>query len=334
MLILTAGFGTLVLLGCSFADRIGRRLGLIDHPDNLRKRHERPTPLVGGIALMPPLAAIAVAMAVRHPEASLSFLVLAGGCLGFMLLGLIDDRRQASPRSRLLVSTLLCLVLLIADPVLVLPQLDLGLVTIPLGLFAIPFTVLCLVGLQNAVNMADGLNGLVIGLAIGWLASLLLHAPPHLVPFLSLTLLGLFIVLPYNLAGRLFLGDAGSYALAVVIGLLMIYVQNQSASLTMPMVVLLLLVPVVDCLRVMATRLLAGRSPLQGDRNHLHHRLSRQWRWPASVLVYLSIAVLPGLLAALWPQATGTMLVLAPVAYAGVLWRTRRHEVAADLTAY
>src|SRR3546814_9730280 len=59
------------------------------------------------------------------------------------------------------------------------------LVSVPLGLLAGPFTLLCLLGFQNAVNMADGTNGLVIGLGLGWVALLLLHAPPELAVFLS-----------------------------------------------------------------------------------------------------------------------------------------------------
>jgi UDP-GlcNAc:undecaprenyl-phosphate/decaprenyl-phosphate GlcNAc-1-phosphate transferase len=327
MLISTLLFGASVLACCSFADRLGEVLGVIDHPDGVRKHHARPTPLVGGIALMVPLLWVAASEAFRLPGRDHLFLALGTAGIGFMILGLYDDRRHVQPAARLLVSTALCASLLIIEPSLVIERLDFGFVVWTLGVLAVPFTLLCLVGLQNAINMADGMNGLVIGMSIFWTLCLLLYAPPHLFPYLSFLLFGLFILLPYNLMGYLFLGDAGSYALGVGIGLLMIYVHNYAgAGLPTLIVVLWLLVPVLDCLRVMLSRLLAAVSPLTGDRNHLHHRLSRHWPWPASVIIYLALATLPGLAAAIWPSTAETMLVLSALAYTSVIWFTRSRE--------
>jgi UDP-GlcNAc:undecaprenyl-phosphate GlcNAc-1-phosphate transferase len=327
MLISTLLFGASVLACCSFADRLGQVLGVIDHPDGVRKHHARPTPLVGGIALMVPLLWVAASEAFRLPGRDHLFLALGTAGIGFMILGLYDDRRHVQPAARLLVSTALCASLLMIEPGLIVERLDLGFGVWTLGVLAVPFTLLCLVGLQNAINMADGMNGLVIGMSIFWTLCLLLYAPPHLFPYLSFLLFGLFILLPYNLMGYLFLGDAGSYALGVGIGLLMIYVHNYAgAELPTLTVVLWLLIPVLDCLRVMLSRLLAAVSPLTGDRNHLHHRLSRHWPWPVSVMIYLALATLPGLVAALWPSTAETMLVLSALAYTSVIWFTRSRE--------
>ena len=80
-------------------------------------------------------------------------------------------------------------------------------------------------------------------------------------------LLGLIILLLYNLAGALFLGDAGSYAIGGTIGILMIYCYHRAAGgLPVLAAVLWLLLPVVDCLRVMAMRALHQRSPLEADK--------------------------------------------------------------------
>lgn len=324
MLIWALCFGAAVLICCSFAGRIGHWLDVIDHPDGQRKRHPRPTPLIGGVALMVPLVLVVgfQAMTRQAPDAVLEALALAG--LGFMLLGLFDDRHEAPPNLRLLISVALCGALLVIEPALRLTTLDFGIVVIPLSVFALPFTILCLVGLQNAINMADGLNGLVIGLSIFWTICLLLYAPPAVMLYLSLLLMGLLILLAYNLSGRLFLGDAGTYSLGVSIGLLMLYVYGQAdGRLPMTTVVLWLLVPVIDCLRLMAMRILLGRSPTDADTNHLHHRLARFWPWPVSVLLYLVIATLPGLIAAIWLEQTPVMLLAALAAYVGVIWMTR-----------
>jgi UDP-GlcNAc:undecaprenyl-phosphate GlcNAc-1-phosphate transferase len=327
MILSAVWFGLSVFACCSLAGSMGRALGVIDYPDGGRKSHARPTPMVGGIALMVPLLLVALVEAnwSRGHAEIFTMLLLIGA--GFLLLGLHDDRHHIQPGLRLLVSAALFGGVLVLRPSLALNELDLGYVVIPLGIAAFPFTILCLVGLQNAINMADGMNGLVIGMSIFWTLCLLLYAPPHLFPYLSFLLFGLFILLPYNLMGYLFLGDAGSYALGVGIGLLMIYVHNyDGGGLPTLTVVLWLLIPVLDCLRVMLARLSAAASPLNGDRNHLHHRLSRHWPWPVSVMIYLALATLPGLAAAVWPSITETMMVLSALAYTSVIWFTRSRE--------
>jgi UDP-GlcNAc:undecaprenyl-phosphate/decaprenyl-phosphate GlcNAc-1-phosphate transferase len=319
-------YGLAVVACCSLAGPMGRALGVIDYPDGGRKSHARPTPMVGGIALMLPLLLVAsVKMLLGDaPVDIFATLVVVG--LGFLTLGWYDDRQHAPPGARLLVSSGLFGAVVLLQPELLLTEIDLGpyLVSVPLWLLSFPFTILCLVGLQNSINMVDGMNGLLIGLALFWTGCLLLYAPDHLTIYLKLLMLGLLILLPYNLLGMLFLGDAGSYSIGATIGMLMIYCHNQSdGALPMLTVVLWLLVPVLDCLRVMVTRLYNDRSPLSPDENHLHHRLARHWRWPICLVIYLVLVASPGLVGAIWPSATLAMLMLGGTSYLGLLWVTR-----------
>ena len=182
------------------------------------------------------------------------------------------------------------------------------------------FTVLCLVGLQNAINMADGENGLAIGLSVLWVALLLMSAPPHMVPLLIVFLISLLIALVFNLAGRLFLGDSGAYAIGIAIGLVTLYVYGvEFARLPADMVMLWFLVPVIDTLRLMLVRGLSGRSPLRSDRNHLHHRIQRLVGWPWSVAVYLAIVGVPCVLAMVYPTRTLIWIVVALSGYGIVM---------------
>jgi UDP-GlcNAc:undecaprenyl-phosphate GlcNAc-1-phosphate transferase len=319
-------FGLSVVACCSFAGPMGRLLGVIDYPDGGRKSHARPTPMIGGIALMVPLllAALAIMAAGDAPLRIYSSLVIAG--LGFLILGWYDDRQHAPPSARLIVASGLFGAVMLLQPDLLLANIDLGLgpLSIPLWLVSLPFTILCLVGLQNSINMVDGMNGLLICLAMFWGGCLLLYAPDHLVVYLQLLVLGLAILLPYNLLGALFLGDAGSYSIGGTIGILMIYCHNQAdGALPTLTVVLWLLVPVVDCLRVMVARILDDRSPLSPDKNHLHHRLACHWRWPICLVIYVALVAAPGTVGALWPDATVSMLALGATSYLGLLWATR-----------
>lgn len=323
----TLGFGALILLISCLAGRVGGWLGVIDLPDRARKVHARPTPLVGGIALFVPLTLVALAEATHYEAASGVFSTLAAAGFSFMVLGWIDDRGHLSPRLRLVVATSLALSIFLLQPQLRLHTLQFGGLDVRLGYLALPFTILCLIGLQNAINMIDGLNGLLISLCLFWIVCLLMYAPPHLSYYLILMLLGLSVLLPFNLSGHLFLGDAGSYSLGVVIGLTMIHVYHESPDqLPMGTVVLWLMIPVIDCLRVMVERVLTGRSPLAGDRNHLHHVLLRRFSDRTALLVYLAIAALPGLLAAVWPSTTGAMAATAVLGWVVVLLWIRTSE--------
>lgn len=282
--------------------------------------------MIGGIALMVPLLlfALAIMAAGNAPLRIYSSLVIAG--FGFLILGWYDDRQHAPPGARLIVASGLFGAVILLQPDLLLASIDLGLgqLSIPLWLLSLPFTILCLVGLQNSINMVDGMNGLLICLAMFWVGCLLLYAPDHLVIYLQLLVLGLAILLPYNLLGALFLGDAGSYSIGATVGILMIYCHNQAdGALPTLTVVLWLLVPVVDCLRVMVARILQDRSPLSPDKNHLHHRLARQWRWPICLVIYVGLVVVPGTVGAVWPEITVSMLALGASAYLGLLWATR-----------
>jgi UDP-GlcNAc:undecaprenyl-phosphate GlcNAc-1-phosphate transferase len=278
---------------------------------------------------MVPLLLVALAEALWYGPSVSIFLILAIGGLGFLLLGWYDDRYHVPPGTRLLISASLCGALVMLQPDLVLTEIHLapGQV-VRLGIIAVPFTIICLVGLQNAINMADGMNGLVIGLAAFWTGCLMLFAPDDLQLYLRFMLLGLLILLPFNMRDSLFLGDAGSYSIGATIGILMIYTFNVSdGQLPMLTVVLWLFVPVADTLRVMATRLMHHRSPMTGDKNHLHHRLKRRWDPTQSLLIYLGLAGVPSLAAAVWPMTTELMLSLVVAGYSGVLWLTRRGVV-------
>ena len=319
-------FGLAVVACCSLARPMGRVLGVIDYPDGGRKSHARPTPMVGGIALMVPLLLVALYSMLTGEAAAGIFTTLVVVGLGFVTLGWYDDRQHAPPGARLVVASSLFGAVILIHPEILLTQIDLGpqFMTIPLWVASLPFTILCLVGLQNSINMVDGMNGLLIGLALFWTGCLMFYAPDHLVIYLRFLMLGLAILLPYNLLGALFLGDAGSYSIGATLGVLMIYCYNQAdGALPMLTVVLWLLVPVIDCLRVMVTRLYNERSPLSPDENHLHHRLARHWRWPICLVIYLALVVGPGLIGAIWPDATLAMLMLGGTSYLGLLWVTR-----------
>lgn len=310
----------LTLAICMFADTVARLLRVVDVPDGSRKRHSGQTPLVGGLAVLLPVLLVALGLSTSIQDAPF-YLTLAGAMGALFVLGLIDDRKRIRPIWRLICSAALSVMVLRIFPEFEVRFLHFSVVehSVRLGTWAAVFSVLCLVGLQNAVNMADGKNGLVLALSLVWGAMLFLYSPPGLQPILIIFLAAVAVALPFNLRGRLFLGDSGAYALSVLLGLLAIYVYNRGIrGPAADVVALWFLIPVVDCLRLIVVRILTGKSPFRGDANHLHHVLNHLMPWRWGLLVYVGFVAIPSLLAWAYPEATLGWAALALACYSAV----------------
>ena len=318
--VLGAAMGALIL--CLLAAPLGRRLGVVDLPDGARKRHPRPTPMTGGIAVAAPVLAVLAVLAVRGPFAP--FHALVGVALAaFLGLGLFDDRRHLRPAFRLAFSTLLAVAVLWAAPTEQVSFFRFSFADVAVflgGGWGILFSVLCLVGLQNAVNMADGRNGLALGMMLIWTLLLIAYAPAHVQPVLAAMAAALGVTAAFNLRGMLFLGDSGSYGLSIAIGLLAIHVYGlEFPDLYADTVALWFLIPIADAIRLMLFRMMDGRSPFSPDADHLHHILERwmPWRWGLSL--YLLAVAGPAAAALAWPALTMPLAAAVMIAYCGVV---------------
>lgn len=326
LLCVLSGFGAFFI--ATNAQAFGATLKVIDFPDVAggRKRHDVPTPLVGGIAV---LVGTAITAPLYLYFMDLSVLqnrqvsVIAFVTAVFALLGFIDDRHALSPKIRLLVLVLLCAAVLTNEPALTISFLHFNFLpnAYIMGDWGIIFTMLSIVGLANAVNMADGKNGLVIGLSIIWAFTLLFIGAPILIPILLPLLTALAVVFYFNMRGRLFLGDAGSFGLSAFLGLATIYSYTQN-FVTVPAdtVVLMFLVPVVDCLRLMVSRILRGKSPFAAGRDHLHHYVAMRVGWPSGLLLYLGLVAVPIAFALLAPEFSAIALGLQFIGYCMALF--------------
>lgn len=300
-------------------------LGVIDHPGAQdHKKHVKPTPLVGGLAAIPPAVVMLVYVystglaSDAHTKAVLA-LLLAG--LGSMLVGFFDDRRHIPALTRLLLCALIFLATIAIAPEFSVTTLDIqGLAfSLQLGVLSVPFTVLCLLAFQNAVNMADGRNGLVTGLALIWLVTLLSYNPGFLVlPLLALTI-SVLLVTAANIGGRLFLGDAGTYGLGAIIGLSTIWVHRQNIGLHTIDVAIMFFFPICDMFRLIVFRILNGHHPFAADHHHLHHYLDRSIGWMWGRKIYLLGAASPILMNRMGVIDENKSLLLAALFYISLI---------------
>ncbi len=195
------------LVICLNARAIGPWLRVVDYPDGDRKIHSAATPLVGGLAVTAPFLMACAQWWWGGPgNAVAGALVIAVG--GAFLLGFFDDRKQLPPSVRFLTAIALVLIGLNVGPGFVVSHFDFSFLgeAIQLHSFSVFFSVLVVVGMLNAMNMADGMNGLLCGLCLIWSVFLLFYAPPQIAPILVLLAICIFVTMIFNLKGRLFFG--------------------------------------------------------------------------------------------------------------------------------
>jgi len=313
------------------ADTIGTRWHLLDIPDPMggRKRHNRITPLVGGPAVLLPCLVAMLLMTLSYrgfPMVQITLQALLVLTASAAAMGLLDDRFGLSPQIRLVGLVSAFTFGILSAPEFSLNRLNFASIdqTIELSWWGgVGFSVLCLVGLVNAVNMADGKNGLVIGMALIWTALLATAAPAWLLPVLAVLGTGLAVALVFNAQGRLFLGDSGSYGLAALTGMCAILLHNiQPDRISAEQIMLWFLVPTVDCVRLIAFRTLRGRSPFAAGRDHLHHHIASRMDWRVGLFLYLALLGIPGLASVIRPDLTPMLIGGTLLAYLAVLAAT------------
>jgi len=286
-----------------FASRAAR-WGLLDHPD-ARKHHGSPVPQVGGLAMGVAFLATLLTMgpptvASLAPAAAIA-LTLAGGVL--------DDRHDLSARVKFGFQIVAALIIALGAGAQLthLGHLMSG-ELFTLGRWALPFTVFAIVGVMNALNMADGIDGLAGSLALtaciafgvaGWLES-----DTTLLGSVGITAGVLIGFLAYNLRApwraraAVFMGDAGSLTLGLILAWIAIgAAMSETAALTPIAAVYILGIPIADTVTIMIRRAVRGKSPVRADREHLHHILGALGVSPG--LVVAAMVAISTLLAAI-----------------------------------
>lgn len=265
---------------------IATRIGLVDHP-NERKQHNSSTPLVGGIAIL-----IAIVVSLFFLKFSLyPYRSLFLGAAILVIVGVLDDLKDISPKVRLVVQLLAGFSIVYPGGILLQSFGDIFGLGYNLKLHSLDscvLTVFATVGMINAMNMLDGQDGLLGGVSliqIGWLAALCflsrLYQPFYVLLIICGALMGFLIFnyrWPWLKQAIVFMGDAGSTLLGFICAWFAIFL-SQSIHLTHAIrpvaFVWIMAFPLCDITGAMIRRILNKKSPIRPDRGHLHHIIQR-----------------------------------------------------------
>lgn len=277
-----AAFAVAAVLSYFFTPPVknfAHKVGAIDVPKDARRMHKKPIPRLGGLAIY---GGFLCSILIFGQLDETMLCVLLGAAI-IVALGIFDDVLALGAKLKFVVQ-----IVAAAIPVCI-GDLQIGLFTnlnplsdtpfVHLGILAVPATIIWIVGITNAVNLIDGLDGLAVGVssiaAITMLAVALLTGNMPIAITMAALAGACIGFMPYNLnPAKIFMGDTGStflgYMLATVsiMGLFKFY-----AVISFAVPFLILGLPIFDTANAIIRRVAAGRSPMSPDRGHVHHKL-------------------------------------------------------------
>ena len=277
-----AAFAVAAVLSYFFTPPVknfAHKVGAIDVPKDARRMHKKPIPRLGGLAIY---GGFLCSILIFGQLDETMLCVLLGAAI-IVALGIFDDVLALGAKLKFVVQ-----IVAAAIPVCI-GDLQIGLFTnlnplsdtpfVHLGILAVPVTFIWSVGITNAVNLIDGLDGLAVGVssiaAITMLAVALLTGNMPIAITMAALAGACIGFMPYNLnPAKIFMGDTGStflgYMLATVsiMGLFKFY-----AVISFAVPFLILGLPIFDTANAIIRRVAAGRSPMSPDRGHVHHKL-------------------------------------------------------------
>ena len=260
--------------------RFAFKIGAIDIPKDNRRMHKKPTPRIGGLAII--FGFTVATLCFAQPSRQL-YGTLAGAAI-IAVMGVIDDCKNLPAKLKFVIQIIAALVVVFAgdikidvftnpnflsdNPYWVLPEW-----------LSVTLTVIWIVFITNAVNFIDGLDGLAAGVSAIMSITLVfisIRVGEYSIAILGIALMGsCFGFLPFNFnPAKIFMGDTGSTFLGFMLATLSIQgVFKSYAVISFAVPLLILGLPLFDALFAMIRRILRGQSPMTADRGHLHHRL-------------------------------------------------------------
>ena len=277
---------------------IGKKTKLIDKPDRIRKLHKKPTPLLGGIMVFSSFFLVNLYLIFFQELTKISLTIFVS-CAFCLVLGLIDDIKKLSYKHKFLILTIIFF-LVFLDSKLQINKIYFSTFDkeFYLNYLSIPFTILCLLLLINAINLIDGVDGLCILIStifITWSMSVF----KNMESLYIIVIISLIYILHLNLKKNIFLGDSGSLFLGALIGMILISNYNlQISKMQFPVedIFLTIMLPGLDMFRVFLTRVYNKKNPFSPDRTHLHHLLIKYGLKTNKILIIFFLLILTPIL--------------------------------------
>lgn len=288
-----------------FNYKIAVLLNLFDKPDNERKFHKLPVPLTGGIIVFLNIIFLVFFLIIEKSYLNklnifydfYDFLIFFISIIIFFLLGFFDDKYKISSIKRLFFMIPVLLIVVTYSNDLLIKEVRLSFIENFFYLYnitSIVWTIVCFLLFINALNMFDGIN-CQVGIYSLFICFIFL-SNNYFVLFFIVILISLGFFLLMNQKNKAFLGDSGTYLLAFIFAYFFVKLYNQNAFIYADQIVIFMLVPGLDLIRLFVLRIFKGKSPFAADRNHLHHIVLSRNSLLVSNVKILSLIIAPSIL--------------------------------------
>lgn len=293
--ILLVTFLTSVLL-TPIVKKLAIHLSAIDKPDSPRKVHNKDMPLMGGLAVF---SSFLLGYMLFAPKTTQMLSILIAGFI-IILAGIFDDIKPLSANSRFIVELIAAAIVVYYGNVTFANMHIFG-IRISFGILAKPIAIIFIVGITNAINFADGLDGLATGTSTIYFITI------AIIGFIMNRLGGLDVILCLVMAGaclgflvhnfapaNIYLGSTGSTFLGFIIAIIALLGFKTATITSLIIPLLVLFVPLSDTIFAILRRVIKGKSPFNdSDKEHIHHQILKSTKSTRkAVLVMYSINAL------------------------------------------
>lgn len=312
------------LMATPAAKKMAYKIGAIDVPKDERRVHKRPIPSIGGLAIyLGTILSILLFLKITHQTLGIIF-----GSTLIVILGIFDDKYALSSKVKLLGQIIAAVVLIYSGVRVEWLTNPLKDEMIYLGIFSIPITLFWVVGITNAMNLIDGLDGLAAGIAAisaGSLFIVSLLNGRYATAIITIAITGAALgFLPYNFnPAKIFMGDTGAMFLGFILSAVSIQgAVKSAAAIAIAVPILALGVPVFDTIFAIIRRIMNKKPIMEADKGHLHHRLlALGLTQKQAVFVMYGVSIFLGLSAILISYTSGIKgFVILIISVFVILW--------------
>ena len=298
---------------------LAHKIGAVDVPKDDRRMHDHPIPRIGGLAIFLGFLVSYLIFGTLDPETR----AILMGAVILICLGVVDDIVALSAKIKLVVQ-------IIAAAIPACCGVSIEFLNIPIGgpdnylhfgALSIPVTIIWIVGIANAVNLIDGLDGLAVGISsiasMVMLAIALLRSEAYVAVAMAALLGACLGFLPFNFnPARIFMGDTGALFLGYILATMSIQgLFKFYAIVSFAVPFLMLGLPIFDTAFAIIRRVAHGQSPFHADRGHVHHRLiDMGFDQKQAVTILYAISAVLGLLAVLLATSGESKIIFLALA--------------------
>lgn len=284
-----------------FFSFLSRKINIFDYPNDDRKKHTEVTPAIGGFIIIFNILLYffiswhfkSIPIFPTHGYSINNQLSFYIPLFSFFILGAFDDKREINSKIKLLLQVIIIFITLILNQDLLIKNLFTQFLNLHIdsSIISFFFTFVCFIIFINAFNMFDGINFQIVLYSFFLLIIIFYKIGINLG---DVVLLISFITFLYlNSRGKCFMGDGGTLPISFLISYILVYHYNLNYILKADEILLMLIIPVLDLIRLFISRISDKKSFYCPDRNHIHHLLFDKFSLFFSLVILSLIVILP-----------------------------------------